>query len=55
MAHDADADAILDRWDNGAVVASFTDDETVAEIAKALKLKDEDVRAVLVAAGRLEG
>lgn len=53
MPHAVDADAVLSWWDNGAVVAEFTDDETIAAIAKALKAKAEDVRAVLVANGRV--
>jgi hypothetical protein len=54
MAHTPDNAAVLAIWDNGEVAAELSDDETVAAIAKSLKSTEAAVRAVLVAAGRIE-
>lgn len=50
-----DETAVLASWDNGAIATELTEDDTILAIAKDLKADEGDVRAVLVAYGRIEG
>lgn len=51
---DVDPAVIVAYWDGGEIVAEFTDAETIAAIAKALKVDAESVRQALIEAGRIE-
>lgn len=45
---------IVSEWDNGGVVEELTTDQTVAAIAKSLKVPVDIVRQILLDAGRIE-
>lgn len=45
---------IVSEWDSGGIVEELTTDETIAAIAKRLKVDAASVRQALIDTGRIE-